>query len=435
MIRLRIGLGAMLGFCFTTLGLFGAGTTQASIWMVNNSSLTSGTKLLKASLPSSATLNTKIGGNEVKFTCKKGELKEGELEKEGKLKEGGSLRFTECTTAINGTTQKACEPNNGTEKGVIVSNKGKGRLTEHSTGEGVTILESTVKEKIEGKEVPVFGHVKMSEECSIGEDVPIIGPKIGVVDSSGMGEPAPGSKEGLLHEQANHKIKEGPLTEIWAISETAEHKATLTGEAKLELASGETWSGLSGSPAPIHIESCMGEGTECKPSSVGTTFTATGENFVIESGEEEHEGEAKIDKCNVTESGKVVDAASEGPGDKAEVSVTKTEFSKCTGPALTAVGLPWTVSADAATFAANREFEWTSYLLETFLKCKYVTSAPEDLMFKKWDTTPPNLLDLGHLVYEEGPFYCFKLRSLSVTLKVTSVSDPNLSAASSLIVK
>ncbi len=218
-------------------GSFVKVTTSRGEWMVAGANLTTGTKLVKGSIVApSATLTTKIGGNEVKFTCKNGELKEVELEKEGKLKEGGSVRFTECTTAINGTTQGACEPKNGAEKGVIVTNKGKGRLGEHSTGEGVTVIESVVKEKIEGKEVLVFGHVKMSEECSIGEDVPIIGSKLGVVDSSGM--------SGLLTEAKSHNIKEGPLTEIWAISETAEHKAKLTGEGKIELVSGETWSGL-----------------------------------------------------------------------------------------------------------------------------------------------------------------------------------------------
>ncbi len=233
------GLKLLFGFCLLALGLLGAGSAQATTWRVGGADLTSGTKLIKAQIVApSATLDTKIGGNEVKFTCKKGTLKEVELEKEGKLKEGGSVRLEECTTAVNGTTQSVCEPINGAEKGVIVSNKGKGRLTSHSTGEGVTIIESTVKEKIEGKEVSVFGHVKMSEECSIGEDVPIIGSKLGIVDSGGM--------TGLLTEAAVHKIKEGPLTEIWAISETAEHKATVLGEAAVELAAGGNWSGSAG---------------------------------------------------------------------------------------------------------------------------------------------------------------------------------------------
>lgn len=183
----------------------------------------------------------------------------------------------------------------------------------------------------------------------------------------------------------------------------------------------------------IQIESCMGEGTECKLSSAGTTFTATSEDSVLESSGEEHEGETKVNKCNVSESGKVVDPTSESPGDNAEISVTKMEFSKCTGPALTAVGLPWTVSADLSTFPVNREFEWSSFLVETFLGCKYKTEPVEDLMFKKWDRL--NLLDLGHVVYEEGPWYCFGLRSFHITLDVVAVSDPNLSGATSLTVR
>jgi len=258
MIRLTRGLRIVLGLCLLALGIFGVGSAQAATnWMVKGTNVTENGKnaigkvVLKTGAEEKATLKTKISGNEVKFSCKKATLEGVGLELAGALTTGGKVKFTECTTAINGTTQKACEPVNGAEKGVIISNPGKGGLTIHSTGEGVTIIESTVKETIEKKEVPVFGHVKMGEECSIGEDVPIIGPKLGIVDVAGMGAPQTkeqeekeGVKLGLLHEEKVHKIKEGPLTEIWAISETAEHKAEVIGEAEVELASGFNWSGL-----------------------------------------------------------------------------------------------------------------------------------------------------------------------------------------------
>ncbi len=237
MTRLTRGLRIVLGLCLLALGMFGAGSAQAATWRAGGADLTSGTKLVEGEVVApSITLNTKIGGNEIKFTCQRATLVGVEVEKEGKVKEGGKERASECITAINGTTQKSCEPNNnGTEKGVVVSNQGKGRLTEHSTGEGVVIFESTTKEKIEGKEVPVFGHIKMGEECSIGEDVPIIGSKFGAVDSGGMA--------GLLTEAATHVFQEGPLTEMWAISETVEHKATVGGKWKIKWTSGINWSG------------------------------------------------------------------------------------------------------------------------------------------------------------------------------------------------
>ncbi len=247
MMRLTRRLRLVLGFCLLALGSLGVNSAQAVTWMVNGSDL-SGKLAVRSSLVApSATLTTKIGGNSVKFTCTNAELIAANLDNEGKLAEGARTRFTGCTTAINGATQKVCLPNNESiEPGVILTNKLKGQLKEHSTGEGVVVVESTVKEKVEGKEVPVFGHVKMSAECTIGEDVPIIGPKLALVDAQGMG--TTGGTEGLLHEQATHKVKEGPLTEIWAISETAEHKATIGGEASLELLAGEPWNGLLAAP-------------------------------------------------------------------------------------------------------------------------------------------------------------------------------------------
>ncbi len=238
MMRLGRELRVVLGFCFLAFAVFGANAAQAApTWMAEGLALTSGTVALKGETVAGMTTTTKIGGNEVKFTCKKGELKEFEAEKEGKIKEGGTIRFSECTTAINGSTQKPCEPKNGgKEAGVIVFNKVKGHLAEHSTGEGVLTLETTVKEKIEGKEVPVLGHVDMSEECSIGEDLPLIGGKLGLVDSGGM--------TGLLTEAKSHKLKEGPLTEVWAISETTEHKVTCTGEWSVSLVVGLNWGAL-----------------------------------------------------------------------------------------------------------------------------------------------------------------------------------------------
>ncbi len=207
MIRLTRGLRVVLGLCLLALGVFGVSAAQAApTWMVGGAALGTGaSKEVKASIVApEASLHTKIGGNTVDFNCTGGKLVSVSLIEKGELSTGGSVEFTGCSTKVNGTTQGACKPNDkGIHSGVILSNKGKGRLTEHSTGEGVTIIESTVEEKIEGKVVPVFGHVEMGEECSIGENVPIIGSKLGVVDSGGM--------TGLLAEATSHNIKELPV--------------------------------------------------------------------------------------------------------------------------------------------------------------------------------------------------------------------------------
>ena len=247
MIRLTRSLRAALGLCLLALGGLNASSAQASpVWMVGNANLVSGSRQVTASnggiFSTAVVLHTKIGGNKVEFTCVKGELLGLSLEPGGNITTGTKGRWGECTTKINGMTNAACKPNNnGTEPGIIVSNEGKGRLTKHSTGEGVALFESIVEEVVSGVKQPVLARIKSSIECPIGSNIAIIGPRVSLVDVNGMEGIF---FEGLLNEKRVHEIKEGPLTEIWALSKTEEHKAQLLGEMALELSSGETWSGL-----------------------------------------------------------------------------------------------------------------------------------------------------------------------------------------------
>ncbi|HEY6549856.1 MAG TPA: hypothetical protein VIY71_01505 [Solirubrobacterales bacterium] len=222
------------------LTLLGASSAQAaSSWMVAGANLTSGEKSVKATVVGTGvSLLTKIEKAGVKFSCKKAELIGIALKPEGKLTEGGTARFTECKTFINEKESPVCEPNNGgAEKGVIATNKLKGELTFYKNEEGVTLVKSTVEEEIEKVKQPVFARIKMSAECSIGTSVPIFGSAIGLVDSGGL--------PGLLNETGTHKFKEGPLTELWAVSKTEEHKVTIDGELEASLTSSEVWNGLA----------------------------------------------------------------------------------------------------------------------------------------------------------------------------------------------
>ncbi len=251
MIRLTSLPKICVGLCGLLLSLAGASEAQASVWMVNGANLNAGSKPIKGSLVSNTgTLDTTIGGNAIKVTCTGMELIEMGLDPNGQVTPDGHVRFTGCTMAINGATTGVCKPNhNGTEPGVILTNQLKGHLMEHLNGEGVVVFESLVNEIIEGAVEPVFAHIFTSEECALGEDIPVIGPKFAVLDVKGMGESAaqvPGTAQGILHEQAAHVFKEfASLTEIWVLSLTVEHRAKLLGEAKVEtVAAGNTWSGL-----------------------------------------------------------------------------------------------------------------------------------------------------------------------------------------------
>jgi len=147
-----------------------------------------------------------------------------------------TLKGFECRVKINGTENAACKPNPGAEPGVVLSNRLLGELTKHSTGEGVVLIKSTVEEVVAGVKQPVFGRIKSSVECPIGSNIPIIGPQFGARDVGG--------NKSLEEEKVTHVGAQGPLTEIWALSKTEEHKASTTGEVEMELASKEIWNGL-----------------------------------------------------------------------------------------------------------------------------------------------------------------------------------------------
>jgi len=244
MIRSTRGLKLTLGVSLLTLGLFGPNSAHATMhWNVGGSTLST-SKAIQSSLTETGILHTKIGGNAVLFECKKGELVGVSLEAAGFVK-GGDFKFSECITKVNGTTNSACEPNNnGTEPGVILTNPFHGLLALHTLANGsrdhILLLTSLVEETVGGVKQPVFGRVKMSAECPIGSNVPVIGPCFNVIDNTN------GVTDGseVLLDLLYHLFVPGPLnTELWVLSKTAEHVATILGTARINLTSDELWSG------------------------------------------------------------------------------------------------------------------------------------------------------------------------------------------------
>ena len=131
-----------------------------------------------------------------------------------------------CTVAINGKISTACEPHVGVEKGVILSKELKGLLV-LSSGSGIIRLEPTSG--------TTFANIETSEECAIGEKIPLIG-SITLKDAA------------LTTESVTHLFSPGP-SELWAISKTEEHVVATTGSEILELSGahkGLKWSGLPG---------------------------------------------------------------------------------------------------------------------------------------------------------------------------------------------
>jgi len=243
MIRSTRGLKVTLGLCLLALGLVGASPAHATMhWNVAGAPLAV-SKSLEAALDETGVLHTKIGGNAVLFECTSARLVGVSLELVGAVK-GGDIKFEGCITKVNGVTNKACEPNDsGTNPGVILTNPIDGLIVLHELADktlaDIVLLESLVKETVGGVTEQVFARMKMGSECPIGTNIPIIGPHITLIDiTNGVAD----GKE-ILKELLTHLVEVGPLTEIWALSLTEEHKATILGKAKINLVSDQNWSG------------------------------------------------------------------------------------------------------------------------------------------------------------------------------------------------
>jgi hypothetical protein len=204
------------------LELGAAGTEAIASWYVNGKS---NVLILSPSVQikevESFKLLSKVSSIKVEISCTGGTLEKVKFETGGLISSGGKVKLTGCSTKLNEIKQLSCEPHSGAEKGVILTNELKGKLTLHSSA---LIL------PLESKSGETLATIETSEECLAGEKLPLIG-KLSLKDGS------------IGTEATTHLFTEGPLTELWLVSKTEEHKTTTDGGLVLEL-SGEGHKGL-----------------------------------------------------------------------------------------------------------------------------------------------------------------------------------------------
>lgn len=185
-------------------------------------------------------LHTKIGGASVLFSCTWIEAINAKLKVNGSIGEGTQIKFFNCSTSLNGALSKVCEPKDIVYGwGSIVTKPLHGLLVLHELAAGSKDeLVSFLPDSVGGKASEILATIEMSKECSIGTKVPLIG-KFTVKDCQGL----------LLTHLVEHLLETGPLTEMWAISKTAEHAAALLGSAWAYLIGAHTGLQFSGDPA------------------------------------------------------------------------------------------------------------------------------------------------------------------------------------------
>jgi hypothetical protein len=248
MTRTRLGL---LGLCAMLFGLmaFGASGAQAEVganWLILT---TGGIPKTGAELHASVNLeidspvlilHSEILHIKVLFLCTEIKLDEAKLLKDGTIgKEegvpsGSKLLLGGCTTDLNGSPAAECTPSDPTAGiGKISTQPFHALLVLHELTGGVkddlieiipdTGLNTTV------------GTIHLPAACPIGTSVPILG-KLFLKDCENL----------LLTHLVKHLVEEGPLSELFTITRTAEHAAKLLGSAWAFLTgehAGLKWSG------------------------------------------------------------------------------------------------------------------------------------------------------------------------------------------------
>lgn len=226
---------AVLGVCALMLGLIAlySSASQAengANWMVNSKNV-SATLLpivqIKEIVNNTIALSVVTsGGTKVEVSCTNAEFLNAKLQSEGSISAGNTTRFTGCITKINGTISAACKPHDAEGKsGVVVSEPLKGLLVLHE-GEPIIEFKPVTGEK--------FVVLLMSEECSIGEELPVTGVST-VKDQNGK----------FTTEAVAHTVIQGPGSKLIFCGASA----TVSGAAVLVLAgehAGLTWSALPG---------------------------------------------------------------------------------------------------------------------------------------------------------------------------------------------
>jgi hypothetical protein len=170
-IRSKVGF-KVLGLCAMVLGLMSLGASAAQAlpeWTYKNGSglFNMGDLLpeLKSSLESVRLLVTTKGGTVVSISCTAEEILNTKLKEGGKSTEG-SIKFSGCTTQLNGVLSPKCEPFSGSEKGVINTKKLLYLL----------VLDAGVAAAlVEPETGTTLAIIELGATCAVGEEVAVTG--------------------------------------------------------------------------------------------------------------------------------------------------------------------------------------------------------------------------------------------------------------------
>jgi hypothetical protein len=242
MTRTKLGL---LGLCAVALSLMvfsaaGAQAEKGARWLIltsggvlkEGSTLNAPLNVRKDIFNSPFVLHSEILKIKVLFLCESISIANAKLLAEGSIGQapgfvsGSTITFSFCTTDLNGVFASECTPVGST----ITTNPGHALLVLGAAGERLVKVLPDIGETL--------ATITLPAACPIGTKVPLIG-KINLKDCENL----------MSTHLFEHLVEQGPGTELFTISKTAEHAATLLGSAWVALFGEDINLKWSGDPA------------------------------------------------------------------------------------------------------------------------------------------------------------------------------------------
>jgi hypothetical protein len=180
----------------------------------------------------------------------------------------------------------------------------------------------------------------------------------------------------------------------------------------------------------LQVKSCENNtAATCKKASVGTTFSAEGTNIKLSNG-------FLTNTCTGKLSGSVTDPESTEAKDLITASISSAAFEPCNLAKVTVAGLPWTLETNSAEFPKGKVTGVHVTLAVPFVgNCTFAEDATHTIT-GTWTngsgTTKSSITLGGTMVKTEGPSGCGSEGSISGTVTLTKVSDPNNTKANNL---
>lgn len=241
MTRTKLGLLGLCAMLFGLMAINATGANAAGQWLFAEAAGTKLVPFLEAELElkkdsSVYVLHSEALKLKILYLCTeiKADAKlisEGRIGTNGKP-EGGLVLFSGCIADIGGVEAKECNP----KEGKITTTPGHAVLSLHELG-GVKDDLVKVLPDSTAEHAP-FAIIESTSSCPFGQKVPIIG-KLTLKDCQNL----------ALTHLAEHLVEPfEPLTELFVISLTVEHKATLLGSAWALLGGAHKGLKFSGDP-------------------------------------------------------------------------------------------------------------------------------------------------------------------------------------------